>query len=84
MSIPLWQKFAGVAEQFGHGGSDYITLNQFIRAVRNVHSLSRMFTTPQRGAPSGPFPSSQWHKAAVQSNFRISRGACGSHDRRCL
>jgi predicted dehydrogenase len=32
---PLWRKFSGAAGEFGHGGSDYITVHQFIQAVRD-------------------------------------------------
>ena len=31
---PLWNKLGGAAEKSGHGGGDYITLYQFIKAVR--------------------------------------------------
>jgi predicted dehydrogenase len=41
---PLWSKMAPVAEKFGHGGSDYITLYQFIRAVRErAHPLQDVY-----------------------------------------
>jgi predicted dehydrogenase len=32
---PLWKKLGPVARNYGHGGGDYMELDQFIRAVRN-------------------------------------------------
>jgi predicted dehydrogenase len=32
---PLWKKLGEAAQQHGHGGSDYLTLYQFIKAVRD-------------------------------------------------
>lgn len=31
----LWKKLGPEAEKYGHGGSDYLELDQFVRAVRN-------------------------------------------------
>ena len=32
---PLWKRLSKTAAASGHGGSDYITLHEFVRAVRN-------------------------------------------------
>ncbi|MEW5975306.1 MAG: Gfo/Idh/MocA family oxidoreductase [Acidobacteriota bacterium] len=32
---PLWKQLGDVALKYGHGGGDYITLHQFVQAVRN-------------------------------------------------
>jgi hypothetical protein len=32
---PLWKKLGERAQSHGHGGSDYITLHQFVQAVRS-------------------------------------------------
>ena len=32
---PLWKALGPVARKYGHGGGDYIELDQFVRAVRN-------------------------------------------------
>jgi predicted dehydrogenase len=32
---PLWKRLGRVAARHGHGGADYITLHEFVRAVRN-------------------------------------------------
>jgi len=32
---PLWKKFGAVAEQSGHGGSDYLCFRAFVESIRN-------------------------------------------------
>lgn len=32
---PVWQKHAGVAGRYGHGGADFLTLQAFVNAVRD-------------------------------------------------
>jgi hypothetical protein len=32
---PLWKAMGGTAIKYGHGGADYITLHEFVSAVRN-------------------------------------------------
>jgi hypothetical protein len=32
---PLWKKFGDTAGQTGHGGSDYLCMHEFVKAIRN-------------------------------------------------
>ncbi len=61
---PLWNKFAGVAEKFGHGGSDYITLYQFIKAVRER-------TQPQQDV----YDAATWSAIIPLSESSVARGS---------
>jgi predicted dehydrogenase len=61
---PLWSKMAGVAEKFGHGGSDYITLYQFIKAVRER-------TQPQQDV----YDAATWSAIIPLSESSVVRGS---------
>ena len=60
---PLWNKLGGVAEKFGHGGSDYITLYQFIKAVRDR-------TQPQQDV----YDAATWSALIPLSESSVARG----------
>ena len=61
---PLWKKFGEAAQGAGHGGSDYITLDRFIRAVRDR-------TQPEQDV----YDAATWSVISPLSEVSVARGS---------
>lgn len=59
---PLWQQYGGTAQRHGHGGSDYLTLLQFIEAVR--------YQTP---VPLDVYDAAAWSVITPLSEISVAR-----------
>ena len=61
---PLWKKFGDAAKNHGHGGADYITLERFIRAVR------------ERAQPEQDvYDAATWSVISPLSELSVARGS---------
>ncbi len=62
---PLWKRLSGVAASSGHGGADYITLHEFVKAIRN-----------KTQTPIDVYDSATWSAIVPLSGLSVaSRGA---------
>jgi len=61
---PLWTKLGEAAQGHGHGGSDYITLDRFIRAVRQR-------TQPEQDV----YDAATWSVISPLSELSVTRGS---------
>ena len=61
---PLWKKLGEAAQSHGHGGADYLTLHQFIKAVRN------------RSQPDQDvYDAASWSVISPLSEMSVARGS---------
>ena len=78
---PLWRTLGASAQNDGPGGSDYVTLHQFVKAVRERNQPEQdVYDAAQPGASFRPFPRSLSPRAAHLWSFRISLAANGRHE----
>jgi predicted dehydrogenase len=61
---PLWKKFGQAAQGHGHGGSDYITLERFIRSVRE-----------RTQAEQDVYDAATWSVISPLSEMSVARGS---------
>lgn len=61
---PLWKALAAVAKDSGHGGADYITLHEFVQAVRD-----------RRPTPQDVYDAATWSAVVPLSIASVAKGS---------